>query len=145
MADDLYMTKVRFVAALKRQRDRIAGGIEFVAADSDVTGDKWTHASWGLCSRDAEAWPDADDHLWPDQFLERGRVAPKYLKNGQRCPMAKKDGPNGCFYSCRIFKHREITRNKRDEAVSLYDAAIAREDAETIRLLTGAPAKEPVA
>jgi hypothetical protein len=121
----LDMTQERYVAALKRQRARIADGLEFTAVDSDQTGNKFTHASWGLCSNDKEAWPDAQDHLWPDKFAERGRVAPKYRNPKQLCPMQKKGGPNGCFYSCRIFKHREINQNKREESIALYDAALA--------------------
>lgn len=115
----------RYVAALKRQRDRIAAGLRFEADDSNEIGNKYTHASWGLCRRDAGAWPDAEDHLWPEQFVERGRVAPKYRRQHQPCPMQKKSGPNGCFYSCRIFKYGEITKNKREEAVALYDALLA--------------------
>lgn len=125
MSKSIKLSNARYVAALRRQRDRIASGIPFVAVDSDQIGNKYTHASWGLCSEDREAWPDREDHLWPEQF-DAGRVAPLYRNQNQRCPMQKKAGPNGCFYSCRIFKHREITANKRAEAIALYDAEIAR-------------------
>lgn len=120
---DLYLSNERYIVALERQRDRIAAGLKFEAVDSDTPGDKWTHASWGLCSRDAGAWPDAQDHLWPDQFREHGRVAPKYLRQHQPCPMQTKDGGSGCFYRCRIFKG-QLGANSAGTAVDLYDAAI---------------------
>lgn len=122
----LHMPNARYIAALYRQRDRIINGLPFDAIDSDAIGDKFTHASWGLCSRDAEAWPDAGDHLWPDQFSEDGRVAPKYRSQHQPCPMQRKSGGMGCFYSCRIFKGREITANTRSKAIDLYEQAIAK-------------------
>lgn len=117
----------RYVAVLRRQRARIEAGLPFEAVDSDAPGDKYTHAAWGLCSEDREAWPDREDHLWPDRF-DRGRVAPKYRDKGQRCPMDTRpvDDPNieiGCFYNCQIFQRRHPTPD-RAEAVRLYDEAI---------------------
>jgi hypothetical protein len=121
---DIYMSDERYLAALYRQRDRIIAGTSFEADDSDVIGDKYTHASWGLCSREKEAWPDAQDHLWPDQFTKHGRVAPKYRNEHQACPMQRKGGGSGCFYSCRIFKSGEITARKRAQAIELYEQKI---------------------
>lgn len=121
---DLYLNNDRYLAALYRQRDRIASGLEFSAIDSDAIGAKFTHASWGLCSEDKEAWPDAEDHLWPDQFENSGRMAPKYRSETQPCPMQSKGGPTGCFFSCRIFKGGEISKNSRMHAIALYEAAI---------------------
>lgn len=122
----LQLTKARYLAALIRQRDRIAAGLTFEAEDSDTLGNKYTHASWGLCTNDKEAWPDAKDHIWPDQFTNQGRVAPKYRTDTQSCPMQTKGGGPGCFYSCRIFKHGTITKDARVEASALYDGAIAK-------------------
>lgn len=120
------MPQDRYVAALYRQRDRIIAGLPFDAVDSNTIGDKYTEAAWGLCSRQREAWPDRDDHLWPDEF-DVGRVAPKYLTANQPCPMqAKVGGGRGCFYSCRIFTRREIGRNTRAKAIQLYEDAIAK-------------------
>ncbi len=123
---ELYMSDERYLAALYRQRDRIISGLSFDADDSDQIGDKYTHASWGLCSEDKGAWPDAEDHLWPDQFTENGRVAPKYRNEHQPCPMQTKGGGTGCFYSCRIFKHGTITAKKRIEAIELYEKRIGK-------------------
>ena len=126
---DLYMPDERFLAALKRIRADIAEGRELNAVDSDNPGDKYNDCSWGTCSRLPEHWPDAEDHLWPDQFVEHGRVAPKYHKDGQHCPMdadPPKDGHAfGCFYRCRVFKRKHQTPD-RDEALRLFDAAIER-------------------
>jgi hypothetical protein len=122
----LELSQGRYLAALYRQRDRIIAGIPFEAVDSDVIGDKFTYASWGLCSEDRDAWPDAEDHLWPDQFEKTGRVAPKYRNANQPCPMQRKGGGDGCFYSCRIFKGGEITANKRRQAIDLYEQQIAK-------------------
>lgn len=122
----LYLSNERYVAALYRQRDRIIAGAAFHAVDCDAIGAKSTHASWGLCSEDQSAWPDAEDHLWPDQFEAHGRIAPKYCNDHQPCPMQKKGGGTGCFYSCRIFKSGEINERKRYQAVALYENAIAK-------------------
>lgn len=123
MNKDLHLTDARYIAALYRQRDRIIAGLEFSAEDSDAIGDKYTHASWGLCSDDKGAWPDAKDHLWPDQFEQHGRVAPKYRHQHQSCPMQTKGGGSGCFYSCRIFKGK-INERMRKQAIDLYEQQI---------------------
>jgi len=115
----------RYVAALYRQRDRIIAGLPFEAEDSEQVGNKYTHAAWGLCSEDAGAWPDREDHLWPEQF-DQGRVAPKYRTEAQPCPMQRQGGATGCFYSCRIFKGREVTAKSRKKAIDLYEATIAK-------------------
>ena len=124
MSADIYLSDDRYLAALRRQRDRIRAGAAFVAYDCEEIGAKETHASWGLCSSDAEAWPDAGDHMWPDQFTNHGRVSPKYRRKHQKCPMQTKGGATGCFYNCRIFKS-QLGRKSRDKAVQLYDERIA--------------------
>ena len=129
MADrDLYMSDDRYLAALKRIRGLIADGERLVAEDSDVTGDKWTHCSWGLCSMDKKAWPAPEDHLWPDQFEKHGRVAPKYRNEPHKCPMDRREnaGGSGCFYDCRVFKRRKDPRVDRETALRLYDAEITK-------------------
>lgn len=121
---DLYLTDAQYLAALKRNRERIADGQPFEAADSDTIGNKYTEAEWGLCSASRELWPD-DTNLFPDI---PDRFDPKYRRNHHRCPMDKRDKPgrNGCFYSCRIFKGESVNGNKRDLAIKLYDEQIAR-------------------
>lgn len=122
---DLYMSNERYLAALYRQRDRIIAGEPFVAWDDDTPGNKDTHASWGLCNNDAAAWPDAEDHLWPDQFENNGRVAPKYRGQHQPCPIQTKGGATGCFYRCRIFKS-QMGPKSRQTAIDLYEAQIGK-------------------
>ena len=127
---DLYLNSSRYLAALNRQKTRIEGGLELVAWDDDTPGNKDIHCSWGLCSRDRAAWPDAQDHLFPDDFAQHGRVAPLYRNAPHRCPMDRRTGPDvggsGCFYDCRIFRaNNKRPAPTREEAIKLYDEAIA--------------------
>lgn len=121
----------RYLVALERQRARVATGLPLRAVDSNTPGDKYTECTWGLCSGEREAWPDAQDHMWPDQFISRGRVAPEYRAEHQTCPLDKRERPvtsmQGCFYSCRIFQARpKSARPTREETVALYDVEISR-------------------
>lgn len=132
MSEDLNLSDERYLAALKRIRALIANGINLVAEDSDVMGDKFTHCTWGLCSDRKSHWPDPEDHLWPDQFVEHGRVAPKYRDTDkQECPLCvphEGSGFKGCFYRCRVFQ-RKMKTPTREQALRLYDEAIARVEA----------------
>lgn len=129
---DLYLSDERYLVVLERQKKRIEDGLELSLVDSNTIGDKYTEATWGLCSGEKEAWPDAEDHLWPDQFLNEGRVAPKYQVTGQHCPFddtsRQKDlfGPSGCFYRCRLFQNKKVDRPDRKRALELYDERIAQ-------------------
>jgi len=60
----------RYLKVLQRQRDRILNGIELNYFDCTEHGDQDNQVSWGLCSRDKEVWPDPEDHLWPDEFIQ---------------------------------------------------------------------------
>lgn len=132
--NNLYLSDERYLVALERQKGRIEEGLELDLDDSNETGNKHTHCSWGLCSEDKEAWPDAEDHLWPDQFKKEGRVAPKYHDMGrQPCPFdartsaqRNKGFVNGCFFTCRFFRPRGQEQPDRGEALHLYDVAIDR-------------------
>jgi hypothetical protein len=126
MSKNLYLPQDRYVAVLRRQRERIANGLPFQKEDSDRTGDKYTHASWGLCTEDGAAWPADADRLWPDM----GRTTPKYRKADQKCPMDTRDikqiAGTGCFFTCRIFTAKTVKAKDRDKAVRLYDVELAR-------------------
>lgn len=128
MSRKINMPQERYVAALRRQRERIAKGLPLRAVDDNTPGDKSTTCTWGLCSEEREAWPDAQDHLWPDQFIERGRVAPLYLKPKQKCPLDLRDlkdaDLNGCFFTCRVFQAAKGARPSREEVIHLYDNRI---------------------
>jgi hypothetical protein len=119
----------RYIAAMERQKARIEKGIKLTFYDDTTPGDKSTECSWGLCSEDKEAWPDAQDHLWPDQFLKDGRVAPKYPKKGNSCPLdarpTSKEFRRGCFFTCRVFnpvKGEKIPT--REQAIQFYERRI---------------------
>lgn len=127
----------RYLAALKRIRASIESGIPCEPDNSDVIGNKHNHCNWGLCSGRKEDWPNPEDHVWPDQFIKDGRVAPLQRQNHQVCPMDTRmqeiqgdpdiNWGNGCFWACRIFKRRKReTFPTRDEAIALYDQAIER-------------------
>ncbi len=121
MSRSIYMSDERYLAALKRMRDLIASGHRFTSHDDDSPGSKSSACSWGLCSDDKEAWPDAQDHLWPDQFTDQGRVAPLYLERHQMCPLdtREKHTGNGCFYTCLHYAKR--VRPTKERALGLYD------------------------
>lgn len=101
----------RYLEALKRIRNLIASGFEFKKDYSNEIGNKYTYCTWGLCSNCKESWPDAEDHLWPDQFIERGRVAPLYFEEYQICPFdmrnAKEVDLNGFFIHVGYFRIKE--------------------------------------
>ena len=126
---DIHLPQPRYIAALNRQLARIELGIPIQADDCTVPGMKSTSCSWGLCSDEVAAWPDAEDHLWPDQFKSQGRVAPLYRGVSQKCPLDRRatdeKDPNGCFYTCRVFSAKKgdpaVTR---DLVVNLYQAKI---------------------
>jgi hypothetical protein len=129
MTRSIYLSDERYLAALERIRALIASGtVPFSAYDDTTPGNKSTACSWGLCSDDKEAWPDADDHLWPDQFTKHDRVAPLYRRPHHRCPFDTRQniGPsgNGCFYTCIHF-HNRVTPT-RAMALGLYDEQIAK-------------------
>lgn len=130
----------RYIEFLKRMVERLRAGLELQYFDCTVIGNKETHCSWGTCSHDVEAWPDAEDHLWPDQFVGPGhqRVAPKYHKLRHFCPFDRRvvdhhlgsepeiaGFPVGCFYRCMIF-NPSGPRPTREEAILLYEAQIVR-------------------
>lgn len=124
------LTRAEYLEALKRQRDRIASGIPLKAHDDNTPGNKSVGVSWGLCSKEVEAWPTPELHLFPADFISRGHVAPKYRKENQSCPFDAR-GPgknnklrNGCFYTCMVFK-QEYKTPTREEAIALYDKRIA--------------------
>jgi hypothetical protein len=130
MSKDLYMPQARFIAALKRMRSRISEGLKLSGFDDTTIGAKDTQCTWGLCTGDPRQWPEANDHLWPEQFEEHGRVAPRYRVAGQHCPLDAEhrhpeQRPSGCFYRCRFFQRKHHTPS-REQALKLYDEAIER-------------------
>lgn len=135
----------RYVAALKRQRNRIAAGLPLVYWDDTTVGSKDTEHSWGLCSSDLGAWPDREDWIWPEREPDmrahstltnneppygQARVyGVKSAPEGCQCPFDRNDNETmkdlswGCFYRCMFFSPRG-PKPDRDEAIRLYDIRI---------------------
>lgn len=126
----LYLSQARYVAALERIRGLIIDDLPLVAECSIESGNRNVSCSWGLCSEAKVAWPDAEDHLWPDQFIERGRVAAKYLRPHHLCPIdsRKPDYSTnlliGCFITCRVFQ--EPKRPTQGQVIDWYDIRISQ-------------------
>ena len=121
------LTQERYIEALLRQRRRILSGeVSLSGHDDETPGCKSTECSWGLCSKEKAAWPDAQDHNWPDQFEQKGRMAPLKRRPHQLCPLDKRgfNGPSGCFWGCMFFQGdaRNLTQEK---VIQLYDKRIA--------------------
>lgn len=123
----LYMSDERYLVALERVRAQIADSSELSSYDDETIGNKDTSCTWGLCSSHKEQWPDAEDHHWPWQFTNQGRVAPLYRDNGQHCPFDTDQDidsrASGCFYRCEIFQHG---LRSRTQALRLYDRTIQK-------------------
>jgi hypothetical protein len=121
------MGEGRFQDALRRMRKRIAGGIKLGLDDSNVIGNKHTHCSWGMCSEDKEQWPDKDDHIFPDDFEERERIAPREMG---KCPLdtRKKNLSWGCFYKCRAFHQKEHGKLTKAKILELFDNCIKKRE-----------------
>ena len=119
------LPQVRYIAALVRIKEQIKNGSELEAEDSDTIGDKYTHCNWGLCSGSVTQWPDKEDRLFPRDYP----LAILHRTKGQDCPMdekkGRKYGPDGCFYSCRVFQHPNNPPT-REEAIELYDIQIKK-------------------
>jgi hypothetical protein len=131
MIKDLNMSDKTYYESLLRLKERIENGLSLNYEDSTVIGDKYTVCTWGLCSDDKEQWPDPDMHLWPDQFTNDGRVAPKYRENHHLCPFDTRNPNddemsliNGCFYTCMIFQRKFKTKPNAEDVVGLFDKRI---------------------
>ena len=135
-----YLTAQQHLDSLRRLRNFILAHTDgkLVAWDSDYIGDRDIGCSWGQCTRRPEQWPD-DTRKWLERPLNPdGRVyGVKYNQNGQFCPFdrqAPEGDPMhgmsmGCFNRCRIFHPDEGGRPSREEALTLFDAAIAQYEA----------------
>ena len=118
------LTTEQFVGVLKRIR-RTIEDTPLSAVDSNTPGDKFTESNWGLCSELKEHYPTPELHTFPQDFMDSGRASPLSCGQDVKCPMrVKGQGPYGCFYDCRVFSKKFKTPS-REEALQLYDAAIA--------------------
>ena len=127
------MGEGRWQDSLRRMRERISKGLELSYYDDTTIGCKSTEASWGMCTRSLDQWPDENDHIYPEDFKERGRSAPR--RSPGACPMRKngEDSRWGCFYQCRIFQG---PKPDRETALKLYDDTIAYREKKFGKLTT---------
>lgn len=111
----IHMTDQEYLDALERLKVLLDSGLPLHYEDSNVTGDKYNRCTWGLCSEVREMWPKPEMHLWPDQFVSRGRIAPLYRQQHHLCPLdTRSEGTgNGCFWTCRVFQHRKHSRERK--------------------------------
>lgn len=124
---DLYMSDAQYLETLKRQLALIEEGMEGTSIDSDTRGDKETAFNWGLCSNRRESYPTEDLHLFPDDFNNHGRIAPKYYGRHQPCPLdmrtdkQRQEDLNGCYWTCKHFKaHKYAGRVTREGTIRRY-------------------------
>jgi hypothetical protein len=120
------LTKDRLLVVLRRLRERVAS-VDLTGYDDTTLGDKNTECAWGLCSDSPELWPDAKDHTFPYDFLNRGRVSSLGYKGA--CPLQMEEGNgSGCFYYCRFFQasqYRSVwPALDRDSMLERIDAKI---------------------
>lgn len=122
----------RIKVALKRLRHLIHSTMPLQAVDDESPGSKSTACTWGLCTESKKVWADAQDHTFPVDFEERGRVSPLDVPKGS-CPM-ERDEPlppgvmaSGCFYRCRAFNPKKGDPPLTKElALALYDAKMEK-------------------
>lgn len=90
----LYMTDKMYLEALERLRKFVVAGLSLEYEDSNEIGDKYTCCTWGLCSELERMWPEPSMHLWPDQFIAYGRIAPLYCEHHHLCPCDTREEGN---------------------------------------------------
>jgi hypothetical protein len=146
------LSDARYLAALERIKAQLEGGTKLTYWDDTTPGDKQLHCSWGLCSVNAEQWPDGIDHLFKHEFEAQGRVSPLYRENHHRCPFdSRLETPpqgmeSGCFYTCRIFQakpHKGEPIPTREQAIALYVRAIELAKAMEKETETPSPSASP--
>lgn len=93
------------------------------ACDDTTPGAKSTTVSWGLCSGMSEHYPDPRMHIFPKDFVDRGRVTELNPPEGQSCHL-RKDAPHdgsGCFWHCRVFQAKGGENPERDQVIRWID------------------------
>lgn len=123
------LTKEQMLQVLRTIRADIAAGRALDYEDSTEIGNKCTTCTWGMCSEDPKHAPDARLHNFPKDFDVSGRMSLLDNPPGHHCPMRDTQGKRypafGCFHECRVFQRSKETPT-REEALELYDKAIAR-------------------
>ncbi len=121
-----HLTVEQYLEALHKIRDGIAKGEPMKAVNSDALGDKYNYCTWGVCTNSAEVWSRPEMHIWPMDFIERGRVAP--LTCPSKCPLDAREEEVrfGCFYKCLAFRPPRNFILDRRYALILYDTEIRK-------------------
>ena len=125
------LTVQQYVEVLKRIKKTISRK-PLSAYDDTTPGCKNTECNWGLCGESHQHYPTPELHRFPQDFVDNGRISALEPPEGFDCPMRERreiDGESlnasGCFYQCRVFQRNRKTPT-REEALALYDAAIAK-------------------
>lgn len=118
----------RFLLALKRLRKHVEK-TPFMADDCNMTGNKYTHCSWGMCCDVEAVYPDKQDYIWPEEKRRiGGHVEPLEPGKKMLCPhdLRKVKTLNGCFYTCAYNKEFKTGRGNpsRKEALKRIDDRI---------------------
>jgi len=104
------------IETLKRQLQRVKDSEKLLLENSNSLGDKYTHANWGMCSREADA-----------EFKGKYKTpSHRCALDNMPCPMRKKNqekGQQGCYYECKLFQGPVLSQ---EEAISLYEALITK-------------------
>lgn len=144
-----YLPPNRYLIALVRLREQIKNK-PLIFDDCELTGNKNTYCSWGLCCEDIAVYPERKDWIWPNKQLTSDKVDPLPFHNlpslymedvkgiGQACPFewnnTETDRLSGCFYRCRIFQEESINRKK---ALNLVNSLIDKWEKRLGRAVVG--------
>lgn len=116
------LPKDRLILALKRLRKRVET-VDLSGYDDTTPGSKNNECTWGLCSDSEELWPDAQDHTFPHDFIDDGRMT--QLGYQGYCPMQREKGNgSGCFWYCQFFQ-RKFTNPTREKYLKMIADKIA--------------------
>lgn len=129
------LTVEQYREVLLKLKELIEAEEPLVLEDSDEIGNKYTYSTWGMCTNSKEVYFDPHMHIFPQDFIDYGRVAPIDRPPGLPCPF---DEPRhrlagdafehyGCFYRCRIFKpHKGSGKITREEALNRIAGLLER-------------------
>lgn len=115
-----YLPPERYLVALIRLREQIKHKL-LMFDDCQLTGNKNTYCTWGLCCQDIAVFPERKDWIWPNKQLTSDKVEPLHFSDelnetDQTCPLERdrsdKDRYAGCFYRCRVFQGEDMDRKK---------------------------------
>jgi hypothetical protein len=134
------MGEGRYQDTLRRQLKRLPL-LPLDGYDCTDTGSKNTECSWGLCSDSFDLYPAPDDHMFPEDMVQRGRSAPRgtpgpcpldgRITNGENgCLNSMSSGQDECFYKCLFFRPKwKQKRIEHKAALHRYREVLADREA----------------